>query len=290
MSIEEQQLAAETATEQTETDLSKTGETDGSVTSEEQIAETEEEKNTRILAEAAETARKREEKRQNGVQKRMNEITAEKHAERQRADQLAAMNERLLAAIEGKSSQSQVSNAEPTRDQFDSYEDFLTARAEFRAETKAVEATRKAIEEFTHKQQETQTISTLEAERQQVEKQFLERRSEVMKKFPDYQEVVEDWDPKLPADVIDLIVKIPEGPLLSYHLAKNPALEAQFRNQPAHMHGILLGQLLTTLKSTAKETAAPKPGKPVTGKSTSTEGGYSGDPEGYYAWAQKNLR
>lgn len=254
-----------------------------------EVVETDEQKNTRIQAEQAEANRKREEKRQTSIQRRMDELTADKYAERKRADQLAALVEKLTTGQQPKA-EAQTSG-EPTREQFESYEDFVAARAEHRAKAEAVATVRAELEKFTKTQEETQTKATRESEQQKVEKQFLERRAAVEKEIPDYREVVEDWEPKLPDSVVDLIVKLEDGPLITYHMAKNPALEAQFRDSPAHMHGILLGQLLATLKGSTKESAAPKPGKPVTAKVSPSDGSaYTGDPEGYMAWARKNLR
>jgi hypothetical protein len=284
-----QQSAAESAEQLSDevTQVAKTGEAGAP-----EVVETDEQKNARIQAEQAEKNRAREEKRQSSIQRRMDELTADKYAERKRADELAAQNARILALLEGsKATSAQPASGEPTREQFESYEDFISARAEYRAEQKAEAAVKQALEQFTKTQQESTTKAAKETEQQKVEKQFLERRAAAEKELPDYREVIEDWEPKLPDSVVDLIVRLEDGPLITYHMAKNPALEAQFRDSPPHMHGILLGQLLATLKSSTKESAAPKPGKPVTGKVAASDGSaYTGDPEGYMAWARKNLR
>lgn len=254
-----------------------------------EIVETDEQKNQRIQAESAEANRKREEKRQTSIQRRMDELTADKYAERKRADQLQALVERLTGDKQPKAETP--ADGAPKREDFESYEDFVRADARHHARIEAAAATAAALEKHSKAQEESKTTAARETEQQKVEKQFLERRAAAEKELPDYREVIEDWEPKLPDSVVDLIVRLEDGPLITYHMAKNPALEAQFRDSPAHMHGILLGQLLATLKGSTKESAAPKPGKPVTGKVAASDGsGYSGDPEGYYAWAQKNLR
>lgn len=257
-----------------------------------EVVETDEQKNQRVQDEQAEANRKKEEKRQTSIQRRMDELTADKYAERKRADDLAKQNERILALLEGKQTPSATqSDGEPKREQFESYEDFVTARAEFRAEAKATSAAQAAIEKFTKAQTESQTKTARETEQATLERQFKERRAEAEKRIPDYREVVKDWEPNLPNSVVDLILRLPEGADISYHMAKNPALETQFRTSPEHMHGILLGQLLATLKSPAKDTDAPAPGKPVGGKVVNSDGGeYQGHPDGYFAWAQKRDR
>lgn len=247
--------------------------------------ETDEEKNRRVQAEAEAASKQRAERKQQRIQQRFDELTAEKYAANKRADELAAALHKLTTE---RSAPAQ--SGEPTREQFESYEDFVTARAEYRAEMKAQAAAQAAIDQFTRQQKEQQTKAAQETEAEQVAREFLQRRAEVQKTIPDYREVVEDWDPQIPDSVSELITRMPEGPLIAYHLAKNPDLERQFQSAPQYMHGVLLGQIVATLKASAKPTAAPAPGKPVSTKVAPGDGEYSGPPDGYYAWAKKNLR
>lgn len=244
--------------------------------------ETDEQKNERVRQEAAERA----EKRARGVQKRMDELTADKYAERKRADELAAQNAKLLAMIEGKGNTAQPdSNGEPRRDDFDNDVDYLRAVARYDARTEA-EAQAKALAK---QQEEARQRMTAEEQQKAIAKEFVTRRKEIEKTIPDYREVISDWEPQLPDATQDMILRLPDGPLISYHLAKNPQLEAQFLDQPLYMHGVLLGQMLTTIKASTKPSSAPAPGKPVASKAgTSSEP--PSDPELYRAWADKHLK
>lgn len=248
--------------------------------------ETDEEKNARVAAEDAERTKKREEKRQQSVQRRINELTAEKHAANEMAKQALEQNAKILAMLEGKQTPTQAPQGEPTRDQFTDYEEFVTARAEWRAEQK----TQAILEKYAKEQQEHSTKRERETAERTAEREFLERRNAIEKTIPDYRETVSDWEPKLPNEVVEMIVRLPDGPLISYHLAKNPELEAQFREQPAYMHGVLLGQLSATLKTSTKTvSAAPAPGKPVASRPSSSNEPPS-DPSLYLAWAKKHLK
>ena len=252
-------------------------------------AETDEQKTARAVEEGKEANRKREEKRQTSFQRRFDELTADKYAERQRADELMKQNQRLLELYGkgGATQQTQPQDGEPKREGFESYEDFVTARAEYRAEQKVTAA----LDKFMAAQQETQTKTAKDNDQAAADKQFRDRRSELERKVPDYREVIEGWQPKLPDGVIDMIIRHPEGPNLSYHFAKSPELEAKVRDAPSYMQGIVLGEILAALKSTVKETSAPTPGKPVGGNvAPSSDGHYSGPPGGYFAWASKNLK
>lgn len=255
------------------------------------VEETDEEKNKRIQDEAAEASRQREEKRRASVQRRMDELTAEKYEARKQLQEAMEQNRRMLAMLEGKNAAPSQANAEPQRDQFDSYEDFVTARAEFRAEMKAQAAVKTELERFQRESKETQARTAQETEAKAVEREFLQRRAEAEKRFPDFREVVDGWEPQIPGEVADLILRLPDGPAISYHLAKNPALEGQLRDAPKHMQGVILGEIRSALKAATSETKAPPPGKPVGSKAaTTTDGNYSGDPDGYMAWARKNLK
>lgn len=275
---EEQQSAAEIAENAEASEELESGESASP-------EETEEQKKEAEAKEAAEKARIKEERKQASIQKRINELTAEKYEAFKRAELLAEQNAKILAMLEGKQGKPAQNEGEPKRENFEDYEEYVAARAEWRAEQKALAIVQKAQAEY----KEELSRRERESAEQTAEKQFLERRNAIQKEYPDYQEVVTDWEPNIPSTVQDMIVKLPEGPKICYHLAKNPELEAQFREQPSYMHGVILGQIIASLKSPQKVSAAPPPGKPVTQKQgTATEP--PSNPELYYAWAKKNLR
>jgi hypothetical protein len=102
-------------------------------------------------------------------------------------------------------------------------------------------------------------------------------------------ETMADADIAVPTAVYDMIRRLPEGPTIAYHMAKNPELAQQFFEQPPYMHGVLLGQLAATLKAPQKTTTAPAPGKPAASKAGSDNEPPS-DPNLYRAWADKHLK
>lgn len=253
--------------------------TDESDTSEE--TETDEQKNARVQEEDAERRRVKEEKRQAGVQKRFDEITAEKYREKARADLLQEEIERLRNPV-----QKTEASGEPKREQFEEYEDYLRASAKFEAQ----QLVKEQMEQFQRTQKESATVSQMEQSRKEKEAKFIERRTAIEKEIPDYREVVEDADYNLPAHAVNLIVELEEGPLIGYHLAKNPALAAQFNGKSPEMQGFLMAQLVSTLKSAPKVSSAPAPGKPVSSSKASSSTEPPSDPEQYLAWAKKNMK
>lgn len=244
--------------------------------------ETDEQKNERIQKEAADRA----EKKRNSTQRRMDELTADKYAERKRADELAAQNARILALLEGKSTQGQPAQDAPKREQFESYEDFLRAEARFIAKQEA-----KALFDQSSKTSDEARKTEQAAEAQRtLERAYVDRQRQAAKDISDYTEVMEDADISVPTQVFNMIMRMPDGPAVAYSMAKNPDLAQQFWSNPPEMHGVLLGQLSATLKSQQKTaTKAPDPGKPVGSKAgTATEP--PTDPNLYRAWADKHLK
>lgn len=246
-------------------------------------SETDEQKNARAIEEEATKRAAREEKRQLGVQRRIDELTAARYQEKARADHLQTEIERLRQPTQTQ----QQASGEPQRDQFESYEDYLEAKVTFKAQ----QIVDRQLEQSSAKQKETTTAAELHKTQQAEQRQFLENRGKLEKEIPDYKETIEDWDINLPESVSAMLIKLPEGPLITYHMAKNPSLEAQFRDQPEYMHGVLLGQLIASLKSPPKVTTAPAPGKTVsTTKTTSSGDEPPSDPEQYFAWATRQQK
>jgi hypothetical protein len=246
-------------------------------------SETDEEKNARAIEEEATKRAAKEEKRQLGVQRRIDELTAARYQEKARADHLQTEIERLRQPVQPQ----QQASGEPQRDQFESYEDYLEAKVTFKAQ----QIVDKQLEQSATKQKETTTAAEAYKTQQAEQRQFLENRGKLEKEIPDYKDTIEDWEPNLPDTVAAMLIKLPDGPLITYHMAKNPSLEAQFRDQPEYMHGVILGQLIASLKSPPKVTTAPAPGKTVsTTKTTSTGDEPPSDPEQYFAWATRQQK
>lgn len=246
--------------------------------------ETDEQKNARVLEEA----RQKAERKARGVQKRIDELTADKHAERRRAEQLAQQNAEILAMLKGKQAMPAAPEGEPTRDQFQDDVSFLDARARYfvRHETRAATEEARRVAEETFAKQQAQ-------ERQQAaQRSFLERQREAEKAYPDYSEVMDASDVVLPQLVLDKIRGLPEGPTVAYHIAKNPQLADRFKTADPSMHDFILGQISATVKpvnAPPPVSKAPAPGKPAASRpGTSSEP--PSDPEAYFAWAQKNMR
>jgi len=235
-----------------------------------------------------ETAQQKSEKKLSGIQKRLNELTRDKYTEREARQNLERQNSELMALLKGQkpASQQPTDNAQPTQDQYTDYAEFVKADAVFHA-TKAAKA---IMEQSTKAQNETQQRQAFIQSEAIAAQTYANRAKETAKSVPDFAEVMAEADNiEVPTPVINMLRRLENGPLVAYHMVKNPALAQQFNEAPPAMHGVLLGQLSATLKGSAKVSNAPPPGKSV-----KSQAGSSNEPpedtDAYMVWAAKNMR
>lgn len=169
-------------------------------------------------------------------------------------------------------------NGEPKRENFDSYEAFIEARAEWRADRKVEEKLAK------NREQEAQTRTA--EEQRKIEQQFRERAKETAKKFEDFDEVMESSDAPMTKAMAEAILHSDVGAEVAYHLAKNPGEAERIAALPAARQAAEIGRLEAKLSApavpTPKPSKAPAPIKPVGGKEVA--GDDMPDPANTKAW------
>lgn len=107
---------------------------------------------------------------------------------------------------------------EPKREQFDSYEAYLEARADYRAEQK--------VESALAKQRETDTQRGASSEQEKAQQRFMAGVAELAKEIPDVQDILENSDAPLTNLMRDAIHASDAPARIAVHLAQNPE-EAQ---------------------------------------------------------------
>ena len=201
-------------------------------------------------------------------QKRIDEITKQRHESERRAERLERMVEQLVQRgqppTEQKPAEPPVSpsTARPTREQFDFDEDkYIDAVADWKYEQRQMAA------EHQHRQKEQQT--TQEKFQQDFGQKVADIRKTGAEKFPDFVSVVES----VPANVFDFAtaLAISETAMpadITYHLAKHPDEAERIAKLPPLKKAIELGKLEASISANAakKTTAAPPPPNPVGGK------------------------
>lgn len=197
-------------------------------------------------------------KHKGGFQKRIDELTRRIAEERREKERLLSLVESTVRKPEQTTQQSS-ELVEPTREQFESYEEFIEARAAYRAE-KAVETKLRAIEE--QRAQQAAQAKQVEAQRQ-----WQTRMAEAAEKIPDFVDVLgQSTAPSTPT-MMQAIIESDVGPQVAYYLAQNPAEAARIASLSPASQAREIGKLEDRVTKPAKASSAPEPIKPVGSRS-----------------------
>lgn len=233
------------------------------------------------------SAEQPEEKKPRGVQKRIDELTANWREEQRQNEQL---RQQLFQMQQGMMSQRQEPQqpepapqpqGEPQLDQFQSYEQYVAALAEFKADQKFKE----------WQSQQTQQQRQSEVQAQDV--QFQARAAEFAAEHPDYQTVANN--PYLPvSEAMAEVIRVSEaGPQLLYQLGQNPNEAARIAALPPAQAAMELGRMEVRMNTPQPrtQTNAPDPIQPTGGG-----GGSQGvdpetmTPDQWLEWRNNQLR
>jgi len=223
-----------------------------------------------------------------GVQKRIDELTANWREEQRTRQKLEAMLESMISKeVTPKAAppQTVTEESEPTLEQFKTYEEYVKAvgRYEARQEYRQLAA-----------QQEEQRQKQ-EAERQKAEQRstFQAKAEEFAMTTPDFDEVA--FNPSLPvtdvmADALNLSDK---GPEILYYLGKHPDEAARISRLSPVQSALEIGRLEAKLSLPQPRTVtkAPPPINPLSGG----QGSLSVDPDKmtsdeWRKWREDQLR
>lgn len=206
---------------------------------------TEEEKTAEAAKAAEEAKAKAEEgKVTPGVQKRINEEVAKRHAA-----------ERDAEYWKGIASQKAPDEKAPTPDQFPDYDSYIKALAIHAAKA----AVSSAAKETAHQHVRTAEDSI-----------WASKLAETQSQIPDYQTIVAASDQEVAPHVVEAIRAAELGPALVYHLAKNPDIAARLNGLSPAKAAIELGRIEATLEAPREvevpakpPSNAPEPEKPI---------------------------
>jgi len=224
----------------------------------------------------------------NGVQKRINELTRQKHEERIRADDL----ERRLNELESKKKQesTQPDLKAPIESEFESYDDFQIAQAEFVADS----AAQSAYERLNQEQQQATERQKQEAARaalQDKQKKFLSNLDEKRANFQDFDAVAYGHE-FMDQSIAEMIFESDKGPEVAYHLGSNlDEAERIFNLQPLQRMRELtkLELQLASVKPKLVSTA-PDPIKPLGGSEAVGKDPDKMTTEEWLQWRRSNLK
>jgi len=183
---------------------------------------------------------------EDGFQKRINKVTADKYAEKRRADEL----QKKLDEVSQRPKEE--AKDEPSLENFD-YDDsaYQAALIDYKV-NKAVQDQETRAREAAH------AISA-----QESQKVFNDRIAELNK--PDFAEVANNV-PELPQGVADALVQSENGAELIYHLGTHLDLADKLSGMSSNQAMMELGKISANMntKSEIKQSAAPEPIEPIT--------------------------
>lgn len=193
-----------------------------------------------------------------GVQKRLDELTRNWREEQRRAEQLQQMLERALAQKAEPQPPAQPQQIEPTEpklEQFQTYEEYVAALADYKADQKI-----KAWEQSVQQREQQK----LQAERQAS---FEARIKNAEAEMPDFRDVA--LNPRLPVSdtMAEAIREMEEGPRVLYALGQNPAEAARIASLPPTVAAVELGKFAVKalMPQPKTVTSAPPPVNPLSG-------------------------
>lgn len=144
----------------------------------------------------------------------------ERKAEREKSELRAKLEDEFKSREKPAESKS---DNEPKRNDFDSYEDYIEARADYRADQKV----NKRFEDYEGKQKKVTEAQTKQEAQKAFDKQAEKRVADGRKEFADFDTVVndavEDGVIPLNSELYYGIIDSDIGHKLAYHLSKHPA-------------------------------------------------------------------
>ncbi len=196
-----------------------------------------------------------EKPKKGGIQKRIGELVREREEAKRREEYWREQ------AMKGQPKETpKPTDEKPKVDQFQSYEEYLEALADYKAEQKMA-AREKQREQETQQERATQEFNELRST-------FAERIEQVAEKYEDFEEVAFSEDVPISDAMVPALLSSEKGPELLYFLGQNPKEAARIARLPAIAAARELGRLEAKLSEppTKRASKAPEPINPVGGR------------------------
>lgn len=207
-----------------------------------------------------------------GFQKRIDRLTRDLKAKERENELLAEISRLKGEPLAAKpAAKEEPKTVKPKLDDFASYDEFVEALADWKAEEK--------YQTLKAKDEEKSQADSNEQELREKFDAHVKRTRIAQAKYPDYDEVLASIDSEqdaIPEGLALTIIELDNGPDVVYHLAKDPELVAQLKEMSPLRAIAELGRIsdkliAPTTETPKPKTAAPAPIKPVaTGNTKST--------------------
>lgn len=205
-----------------------------------------------VNAEASESATDKQEKDvSNGIQERINKITADKYAERQKAEEERKRAEALQTQLDELKA---ASNKPPVMDEYDDPDKFQADLINYQVSQQLSQA---------QKEQQARAEAEEQAARNsRIQAEYAERVKALNK--PDYSEKA-NAIPQLPVEIVSEIMQREDAAELVYHLGSHLDVADKLATMSPLAAMAEVGRLSANLSQTPSISAAPNPIKPLSG-------------------------
>ena len=265
--VQETQQAEQPSQVATEAPASPSVET--SAKPEEQVGQ----EGTETKVEAEETPQKRESRRQRQLNR-----------ERERRIQAETELRLLREQYQARQPKAEEASDEPQREKFNSYEEYIEARATWRAEKAAEERARKILEESRKEETESRDKQSQEAKVREWNAKLDKARDEI----EDFEEVCADSEAPVTKPMSDAILESDKGPLIAYYLAKNPEeAERISKLSPSKQAAAIVNLEDKVSRPVKQPSKAPDPIRPVGQKAEVGKDPTRMTDEEYSAWRRE---
>ena len=192
----------------------------------------------------------------NRVQERFNELTAA----RRQAEREAEYWREQATKGRPEAQQKPVQQGEPTLDQFDDYDEFVVAKAEYRFEQK-----------LRQQAQERQQMNQQQQFQEKVQR-FQAKANEARAKYDDFDVVA--FNPNVPISqaMEQVIISDDKGPDLAYYLGENITEAKRIASLDPYQAIMEMAAIKAKISAPPKQTSAPEPISTIdTGTTTSID-------------------
>lgn len=236
----------------------------------------------RAASEAARTLNERRQRNRENAERRVSE---ERDSYRRMAEMaMAALARGQQPTPQATPQQANVAAA-PKREDFDSYDDYVEARAAFAAERRADEILQRRIDDagknFQRVQQEHQARA--------IENDHFTRTSQFARSVGDFADVTDRDDIVVPPAASEAIKRMADGPAILYTIGKNPEIVQHLARMEAGEQMVYLGQLSAYIRSQGSRLSNAAPAGRTVGAKPSGSTTLPDDTEAYMAAANKKF-
>lgn len=220
-----------------------------------------------------------EPKEARGVGKRLKELVKQREEAESKLEAERTERIRLQAALDARTAEpvdDDPAPVQPKRDDFSDPDAYDAAFLKYARQDAAREARREARREVNLAQAEANAKAqqdAIDAGERVAREAYTERKTKVMEKYADFNEVAETPDVQVSVPMAHAIINSPDGPEIQYYLGKNPAEAKRIMQLSPPLQlmelGLISAQLRAPTQAKTSISSAPKPIKPINGSQES---------------------